>query len=127
MLLSFLRYYKNGSSLNQLHLLNKYQINLVSHFSMESEMSISVPYQIDVKWYGFGYRFFFICYWFYFYQQIMKTDILFFTHFQKIILKYLVALPFNLTFGLKFSCSTWDECNLVYNKISNNCILINQQ
>ena len=43
-------------------------------------------------------------------------NILFFTHFKKFILKYLVELPIRTTFDLKFSCSTGDEWNLVYNK-----------
>ena len=56
-----------------------FQINFklmwVSHISMESGLCISVPYQIDVKWYGFSYRFFsFIWYWFFFYQQILILE-----------------------------------------------------
>ena len=41
---------------------------------------------------------------------------LIFCTFQKIILKNLVELPINTTFDLKFSCSTGDEWNHVYNK-----------
>ena len=43
---------------------------------MESEINVSVPYQIDVvKWYGFSYRYFsFIWYWFFFYQQIVISQ-----------------------------------------------------
>ena len=43
-------------------------------------------------------------------------DILLFAHFKKCILQNLVILPINTTFDLKFSCSTEDEWNLVYNK-----------
>ena len=35
----------------------------------------------------------------------------------------MVFLPFNSTFELKFSSSTGDEWNLIYNKNSNNYIL----
>ena len=53
--------------------------------------------------------------------------ILFFTHLRKkTILKNLNELPFKSTFDVKFSCSTGVDWNLVYNKSSNNCILINQ-
>ena len=38
----------------------------------------------------------------------------------------LVKLPCNSNFKLKISCSTRDECNVFYNKISNNCTLSNQ-
>ena len=48
-----------------------------------------------------------------------------FTQIKKIDLKNLVELPFNLTFDLKFSCSTGDKRNLLYNKTSNKFILIN--
>ena len=44
---------------------------------------------------------------------------------KKCNLKTLFELLFNSTVNLKFSCSTKDELNLVYDKISNNCILIN--
>ena len=40
--------------------------------------------------------------------------------FKKGILKNLVEFPINTTFDLKFSCSTVDEWNLVYNKKNNN-------
>ena len=40
----------------------------------------------------------------------------FFAHFQKVILKYLVELPINTNFDIKFLCSTGDELNLLYNK-----------
>ena len=43
-------------------------------------------------------------------------DVLFFTHLNKCILKNLVKLPINSTVDLKFSRSTGDEWNLVYNK-----------
>ena len=46
--------------------------------------------------------------------------------FKSVFKKILVELPCNSNFKLKFSCSTRDECNLVYNKNSNNCILANQ-
>ena len=46
--------------------------------------------------------------------------------FKKFILKNLVELPFNITFELKFSCSTGDEWNILYNKNSKNYMLINQ-
>ena len=54
-------------------------------------------------------------------------DILFFSHFKQFILKNLVELPINSTFDLKFSCSTGNERNLVYNTYNNNCIPINQK
>ena len=47
-------------------------------------------------------------------------------YLKKIYLKYLVELPFNLNFKLKFPYSTRDECNHVYNKKGNNFILTNQ-
>ena len=43
-------------------------------------------------------------------------DTLFFAHFKKLLLKNLIELPINTTFDLKFSCSTGDKWNLVYNK-----------
>ena len=46
--------------------------------------------------------------------------------FKSVFKFFLVELPFNSNFKLKISCSTRDECNLVYNKISNNCTLSNQ-
>ena len=53
------------------NLLNKYQFTWDSHIFMDSGISISVPYQIDVvKWYGFSLDF---CHLFdidFFYQQI---------------------------------------------------------
>ena len=48
--------------------------------------------------------------------QVFKSEFLFF----------LVELPFNSNFELKISCLTRDECNLVYDNISNNCTLLNQ-
>ena len=110
-------------------IINKWQINIkltwVSHISMESWICISVQYQIDVvKWYGFSYRFLsFIWYWFFFYQQFMILEdgniihsIYFFSHFKKCTLKKLVESSISTTSGLKFSCSTGDEWNIVYNK-----------
>ena len=38
-------------------------------------------------------------------------------------LKKTVELLFNYNFKHKFSRSTEDDCNLVYNKNSNNCVL----
>ena len=46
--------------------------------------------------------------------------------FKSVSIFFLVELPFNSNFKLKNSCSTRDECNLVYNKISYNCTLSNQ-
>ena len=46
--------------------------------------------------------------------------------FKSVLKFFLVELPFKSNFKLKISCSTKDECNLVYNKISNNCTLSNQ-
>ena len=43
-------------------------------------------------------------------------SIFYFLHISKKELKILVELPINTTFDLKFSCSTGDEWNLVYNK-----------
>ena len=43
-------------------------------------------------------------------------DILFFAYLRKCIFKISVELPINTTFDLKFSCSTGDEWNVVYNK-----------
>ena len=51
-------------------------------------------------------------------------DILSFTPLQKMYLKNIVELTFNLTFDHKFSCSTGYKFNLLYNKNSHNCILI---
>ena len=48
--------------------------------------------------------------------QVLKSEL-------KIIL---VELPCNSNFNLKISCSTRDECNLFYNKNSNNCTLSNK-
>ena len=45
---------------------------------------------------------------------------------KKFTLKNLLELLFNSTFRLKFSCSTTNEWNLVYNKNSNNYILVIQ-
>ena len=54
--------------------------------------------------------------------------VFYFLHiFKKLILKNLVELPFISTFYVKFSCSTGDEWNFVYNKNSDNCLFINQQ
>ena len=74
---------------------------------MESGISISVPYQIDVvKCYnhdfGDGIK-----------QHLFV--ILFFARIKNIFLKNLIELPINTTFDLKFSCSTGHEWNLVYN------------
>ena len=50
--------------------------------------------------------------------------IFYFLHLlKKLFTKKLVELPFYLNFELKFSGSTGDDCNLVYNKNSNNYIL----
>ena len=46
--------------------------------------------------------------------------------FKSVVKKILVELPCNSNFKLKISCSTRDECNLFYNKIGNNCTLLNQ-
>ena len=46
--------------------------------------------------------------------------------FKSAIKKNLVELPCNSNFKFKISCSTRDECNLLYNKIGNNCTLSNQ-
>ena len=43
-------------------------------------------------------------------------DISFFAYFKKCILKNSVELPINTTFDLRFSSSTGDEWNLLYNK-----------
>ena len=102
---------------NHIYLINK-KLTLVSHISIESWISISVPYELDVvKWYGFSCRFFlFIWYWFFFYQQMMILESInniylkfYFLHiFKKNALKIVVELPFNSTFKLKFSCSIGD-------------------
>ena len=41
---------------------------------------------------------------------------IFLAHVKKCILKNLIELPIKTTLDLKFSCSTGDEWNLVYNK-----------
>ena len=46
--------------------------------------------------------------------------------FKSVFKNYLVELPCNSNFKLKISCSTTDECNPFYNKISNNGTLSNQ-
>ena len=46
--------------------------------------------------------------------------------FKSVLKNFLVELPCNSNFKVKISCSTRDECNLLYNKISNNCTLSNQ-
>ena len=46
--------------------------------------------------------------------------------FKNVLKNFLVELPCNSNFKLKISCSTRDECNLFYNKNSNNCTLSNQ-
>ena len=46
--------------------------------------------------------------------------------FKSVFNFFLVELPCNSNFKLKTSCSTRDECNLLHNKISNNCTLANQ-
>ena len=43
-------------------------------------------------------------------------------YFKNVFYKTLAELPLNSNFKLKFSCSTKNECNLVYNK--NNCYCI---
>ena len=119
---------------DSMYWLNKYQINMGFCISMESGITISVPYQIDVvKWCSFSYRFFHLFYIHFsftnksYFWKMETTSIryLIFCTFQKKYIKNLVELPVNKTFDLKFSCSTGDEWNLVYNKI-NNCIPINQ-
>ena len=46
--------------------------------------------------------------------------------FKSVFKKFLVELPCNSNFKLKISCSTRDECNLFYNKNTNNCTLSSQ-
>ena len=103
---------------------------------MESGIvNISVPYQIYVvKLYGFRNRFFFIYLILIFLLSTnhdfrIETTFIQYVIFctsQKMIYKNLVELPINTTFDLKFSCSTGDEWNPVYNKNNNNFITINQ-
>ena len=46
--------------------------------------------------------------------------------FKSVFKKKFVELPYNSNFKLKILCSTRDEFNLFYDKISNNCTLSNQ-
>ena len=139
---------------SQPHLINKYQIEICFSYFHEivilSSMNILASYQIDIvilssmnilasyqidKGCGFcNLIITLIWYWFLFYQQIivfkMKSIFICYfislTHHRRKYLKRLSRVPFNSTFKLKFSCSSGDECNLVYNKNSNNCALVNQ-
>ena len=46
--------------------------------------------------------------------------------FKSVFKNFLVELPCNSNFKPKISCTTRDECNHFYNKISNNYTLSNQ-
>ena len=88
-----------------------------THIYMESFISISVPYQIDVaKWYGFIYRFFHLfdinfsltnksLFW---EMETIFIRYFIFCTFQSIYLKKFVELRIKTTSELKFSGSTGD-------------------
>ena len=118
-------YYCSKFTPNKPHILNKYQINLgFSHFHGIWNKNICTVSNrcCEVIW--FSCRLFsFIWYWIF----LPTNDdfgrwkehlfgILFFAHYKNCVLKNLVALPINTTFNLKFSCSTGDEWNFLYNE-----------